>query len=107
RRPVAHRPRLRGRIRQTGGHRNRLEVNAVVIDLMDDAALIAVELRGPCRRALSRADQLLIAIDSVSDALLLFVGQKEITAVLEAFGGISAGDDHRRAEDLRVAAETE
>ena len=100
-RRVAHRPRRRrgiGRALVTGtGGSGRRHAR-----LVDDAALIAVELGLPGDAARHRdPDQLVLAIDlRVGDLVML--GDEVVDGrMLDAFGRVPTRDEHRRAEDLR------
>src|SRR2546425_11678372 len=74
---------------------------------MDDAALVAVELRGPRRRAVRHADEFLVAIDGVGHAGALIIGEEEEAAVREGFRRIAARHEHGGAEHLGVARQAE
>src|ERR1041385_5707574 len=74
---------------------------------MDDAALVAVKLRGPRDRAVRHVHEFPIAIDGIGDAGAMFVGEEEEAAVLERFGRLATRDEHGGAEHLGVTGETE
>jgi len=60
---------------------------------MNDAALIAVELRGAGDAAVRHPDELVLAIDVVSDAAAFGLGKEEEAAVFEGFGGLAGSED--------------
>src|SRR5579872_936112 len=82
-------------------------MDALAFLRLNDAALVAVELRAPRSGPTRDANQLLVAIDSVLHAIVPIVGHHEEAAVLKGFGWIAPGDKHRRAQHLGIPGEAE
>jgi hypothetical protein len=47
--------------------------------------------------------QLSLAVDDVSDAVLLIVWHHPVTTIVKSFGRVAHGHEHRGTEDLRVS----
>src|SRR5262245_15148185 len=74
---------------------------------MNDAALVAVELRRAGDLAVRHPDELVLLVDVEADAAALFFREEEEAAVLECLRRVTAGNEHRRAEHLCVPRQPE
>ena len=98
---------------QSGPHRNRIEVDSVVVPGMNDASLVAVETgSAPVATGEGRVNPLPVIVDDVVEVLQVRLGQFQqvhghVSAVPSRRFLPGSGDEDRRAEELRVPGQTE
>ena len=102
---VAHRPHLRPGVGQGAGDVHRLEEHVLRVDGQRDAAVVAVELRGPHDAVgQGQAHPALVLVDlDARHVPALLVGSAEEADVLGRERGVEAGHEDGRAQGLGEA----